>query len=96
MHSADIAVKFWFFPQVLPLHAKAGPLSKPPAARALALAFWAFGRDGTAAERWPERSAGARAIRQLFGSDAGVDALRTEIADALMAFVAAQGLPFEA
>lgn len=81
---------------LLPLHAQAGPLAKPPAARALAMAFWAFGRAGTAADQWPERSAGARAIRQLFASDAGIDALRTEIADALAAFVAAQNLPFDA
>jgi len=81
---------------LLPLHAQAGPLAKPPAARALAMAFWAFGRAGTAAEQWPERSAGARAIRQLFASDAGVDALRAEIADALAAFAETQALPFDA
>ena len=80
---------------LLPVHAKAGPLAKPPAARALALAFWAFGRAGTAAEQWPERNAGARAIRQLFGSGVGTDALRSEIAEALATFVSVQGLPFE-
>jgi len=81
---------------LLPLHAQAGPLARPPAARALAMLFWAFGRDGTDADQWSARSAGARAIRQLFGSSAGIDALRVEIADTLAAFVGSQDLPFDA
>ncbi|NYZ62525.1 DNA repair ATPase [Luteimonas deserti] len=92
IHDHDAAL---ILRELLPLHAKAGPLARPPAARALALAFWAFGRAGTAADRWPERTAGARAIRQLFASDAGLDALRAEMSATLKGFVAAADLPVD-
>ncbi|TYT26241.1 AAA domain-containing protein [Luteimonas viscosa] len=78
---------------LVPLYTGAGTLAHAPAARALALLFWQRHRGHEDALQWPERTVGAEAVRRIFGTRDGLDALRGEIAAALDAFVAEAGLP---
>ncbi|WP_202843693.1 DNA repair ATPase [Luteimonas saliphila] len=78
---------------LVPLYTGAGTLVHPPAARALALLFWHRHHGREDVREWPGRTAGAEAVRRLFGTRDGLDALRDEIAKALDAFVGESGLP---
>jgi len=80
---------------LLPLRRGAGTLVHAPAARALALLFWRAHARREDVAHWPERTVGAEAVRRLFGTGEGFDALRDEIAAALSAFVEEAGLPFD-
>ncbi len=80
---------------LLAQRAVAGALLHAPTARALATLYWAEHQRGEDTRTWPQRLAGARTMQQLFGTRAGIDALRGEIADALSNYVAAAGLPFD-
>ncbi|WP_024889704.1 DNA repair ATPase [Luteimonas huabeiensis] len=80
---------------LVPVYAAAGPLVHAPAARALAALYWARERGAEPAALWPERAAGALAIRRLFGTHDGLDALQAEIAAALAAFAERAALPVE-
>ncbi|MEN5061730.1 DNA repair ATPase [Luteimonas sp. TWI1416] len=92
IHDRDAAL---ILRALLPLYAGAGPLVHPPAARALAMLFWARAGDDGDVAQWPARTAGALAIERLFGSTDGVDALRAEIAEALSGFLARHALPID-
>ncbi len=81
---------------LLPLHRNAGTLVHAPAARALAVLFWQRHRHEPDVAAWPERALGAEAVRSLFGSSAGLDALRAEAGEALAAFRDGTALPVDA
>ncbi|MBF6024476.1 DNA repair ATPase [Lysobacter niastensis] len=68
--------------------AAAGQLLHAPTARALATLFWAEHQHGEDARAWSQRLAGARTMQQLFGSQAGIDALGGEIATVIAGYVA--------
>src|SRR5690606_22083071 len=79
-----------------PIHRHAGGLRDAPAARALALLCWQQQRQRGDAVLRPERAVGAEAVRTLFGSRDGLDALRAEIAAALAQFATDAALPIDA
>ncbi|MGY1518925.1 DNA repair ATPase [Luteimonas sp. A482] len=81
---------------LVPLYQGAGALVHAPAARALALMFWAQHQLREDVQPWPERAIGAEAVRRLFATRDGIDALRAEMAGALSEFVAEGRLPFDA
>lgn len=80
---------------LLPLFQGAGPLIHAPAARALALVFWQHRHTDEDVSTWPDRASGADAVLRLFGSHAGLDALRGEIAAALADFIITTALPVD-
>src|SRR5690606_38129633 len=80
---------------LVPLYQGAGALVHAPAARALALMFWARHQRREDARAWPERAVGADAVRRLFATRDGIDALRVEMAAALSAFIDEGRLPFD-
>ncbi|HEY0503428.1 MAG TPA: DNA repair ATPase [Lysobacter sp.] len=65
----------------------AGSLLHAPLARALATLFWAGHHRDDRARDWAQRLSGARTLQRLFGSRAGLDALRGEIAAAIDAYL---------
>ncbi|NYF18784.1 hypothetical protein HDC36_000221 [Xanthomonas sp. JAI131] len=81
---------------LLPLHQAAGTLVHAPAARALAMAFWAERQRDDAVAAWVARQAGADAIFRLFGADEGRQALQAEMQQALQRFLDDSLLPFDA
>ncbi|WP_298576699.1 DNA repair ATPase [uncultured Luteimonas sp.] len=80
---------------LVPLYRGAGTLVHAPAARALALLFWARHQQRQDVQAWPERALGAEAVRGLFGTREGIEALQAEMAAALAEFIGESGLPFE-
>ncbi len=93
IHDRDAAL---ILHDLLPLHRNAGVLVHAPAARALALLFWHLHHPHDDVAAWPERAVGAEAVRTLFGSRGGLDALRDEIATALARFATDNALPVDA
>lgn len=81
---------------LLPLHRGAGPLIHTPPARALAVLFWAQRQAEADVQHWGERVQGAEAIRELFGSREGLDALLAELAEAIAGFVRDHALALDA
>jgi hypothetical protein len=75
--------------------AEAGPLVHAPAPRALAALFLAAAREDDEAREWTARTAGARAMQELFGSRSAAESLRAEMAERLRAFVESTALPFD-
>jgi hypothetical protein len=73
---------------LLRLHAGAGLLRYPPAERAAAQLFWAFGADNGAKRRWTIRAGSLARARAAFGGSAAIDALHDELAEALRGFTA--------
>jgi hypothetical protein len=78
-----------------PLYMGAGALAHAPAARSLAVMFWARHQQRKDAQAWPERAVGAEAVRRLFGTHEGIEALRDEIAEALRGFIAETRMAFD-
>ena len=77
---------------LLPLRASAGRLSFEPAARAWAALYWSQAGGQAEPSQWPERARTAADIERLFGSAAGLEALRGEIAGAMDAYAREQTL----
>ncbi|MFA5591196.1 MAG: AAA family ATPase, partial [Lysobacteraceae bacterium] len=65
---------------VVPLRDAAGTLVHAPDARARALLHWIALADAPEATRWPAQARNAAQIRELFGDDSAMRALRDEIA----------------
>ncbi|WP_306369020.1 DNA repair ATPase [Nocardiopsis sp. CC223A] len=79
---------------LLRLHTGAGLLRYPGHARAVAQLFWAFGADPQRQTAWATRAASLARARAVFGArrSSAIDALRTEIAGAVDAFLTDTGL----
>ncbi|WP_442965350.1 DNA repair ATPase [Pseudomonas sp. CGJS7] len=80
---------------LLPLRDSAGSLAYEPAARAWAAWFWSQCRGSDGAAQWPERARTAADIERLFGSPAGLQALRGEVAQTMAAYAQEQALPID-
>ncbi|GAA2866265.1 hypothetical protein GCM10010517_25720 [Streptosporangium fragile] len=72
---------------VLRLHAGAGLLRYPPAARAAAQLFWVFGADETARATWTTRATSLVRARTLFGRVDAVAETRAALGSAIAAFM---------
>ncbi|MDQ3785662.1 MAG: AAA family ATPase, partial [Actinomycetota bacterium] len=73
------------------LRAGAGLLRYPPAARALAQLFWAFGAPEDARKAWTTRAASLARARAAFGPVAAIASLCDEFATAMAEFPLAEG-----
>ncbi|HET9139871.1 DNA repair ATPase, partial [Actinophytocola sp.] len=67
---------------LLRLHAGAGVLRFPPAARAAAQLLWAFGADDATREGWRRRAVSLGRARAKFGPSTAIDELCAELAAA--------------
>ena len=76
---------------LLRLHTGAGLLRYPPAVRAEAQLFWAFGTDEPARVAWATRARSLARARQAFGRSAAVAALCAELAEAITAAATTSG-----
>ncbi|MFJ5191736.1 DNA repair ATPase [Streptomyces sp. NPDC088394] len=63
---------------LLRLHAGAGLLRRPPAVRATAQLFWAYGTDEARRTSWTRRARSLARARETFGLTPAVDALQEE------------------
>ncbi|MEV0419619.1 DNA repair ATPase [Streptosporangium canum] len=72
---------------LLRLHAGAGLLRYPPAARAAAQLFWAFGVDEAARRTWTTRAVSLARARALFGRVDAVTETRAALGSAIAAFM---------
>lgn len=90
IHDHDAAA---ILAELLRLHAGAGLLRYPPAARAAAQLFWRFGTAEQERTHWTRRSASLVRARAAFGHTTALDALRAELATAIGDFLAGAGLP---
>ena len=72
---------------LLRLHAGAGLLRYPPAARAAAQLFWAFGTDEAARLTWTARAVSLARARALFGRVDTVDETREALGSAVATFM---------
>ncbi|AWS41039.1 DNA repair ATPase [Streptosporangium sp. 'caverna'] len=72
---------------LLRLHAGAGLLRYPPAARAAAQLFWAFGTDEAARLTWTTRAVSLARARALFGRVDAVDETREALGSAVATFM---------
>ncbi|MEV0756985.1 DNA repair ATPase [Streptosporangium sp. NPDC050280] len=70
----------------LRLHAGAGLLRYPPAARAAAQLFWAFGTDEAARSAWTTRATSLVRARTLFGRVEAVQETRAALGSAIASF----------
>ncbi|MEU4540359.1 DNA repair ATPase [Streptosporangium sp. NPDC023825] len=70
----------------LRLHAGAGLLRYPPAARAAAQLFWAFGTDEAARAAWTTRATSLVRARTLFGRVEAVEETRAALGSAIASF----------
>ncbi|MFG2309860.1 DNA repair ATPase [Streptomyces sp. NPDC048566] len=68
---------------LLPLHRRAGALLHEPAARALAVLFWAHGVPADARADWHRRALSLARARDAFGPTPAIAALERELADSL-------------
>ncbi|MDG4820710.1 DNA repair ATPase [Asanoa sp. WMMD1127] len=87
IHDADATA---ILDALLRLHAGAGLLRYPPAARAAAQLFWAFGAPDPA---WQRRSTSLARARAVFGGSPAIDELQASLGAAVTAFAAGHGLP---
>ncbi|MGK3205748.1 DNA repair ATPase [Amycolatopsis sp. MEPSY49] len=81
---------------LLRLRSAAGLLRYPPAARAAAQLFWAFGADERAKAAWTTRAASLARVREAFGPTRAIDELARELTDAMTAFLDGAGLVLDA
>lgn len=81
---------------LLRLRAGAGLLRYPPAARAAAQLFWAYGADEAAKATWATRAASLARARAAFGRVAVVDELCVELTHATGEFLGSVGLADQA
>ncbi|PPK65024.1 DNA repair ATPase [Actinokineospora auranticolor] len=72
---------------LLRLHAGAGLLRYPPAARAAAQLFWAFGAESAARDRWSVRASSLARARAAFGPPAAIAELCGELTTAVAGFL---------
>ncbi|MEL5958317.1 DNA repair ATPase [Streptomyces sp. CLV115] len=68
---------------LLRLHAGAGLLRRPPAVRATAQLFWAYGTDEARRTSWTRRARSLARARETFGLTPAVDALQEEWASVI-------------
>ncbi|WP_344857262.1 DNA repair ATPase [Planomonospora alba] len=85
VHDHDAAV---ILDVLLRLHAGAGLLRYPPAARAAAQFFWAFGTDEAGRAAWSTRVVSLARARARFGHVAAVEETRRALGSAVAAFLA--------
>ncbi|WP_182708459.1 DNA repair ATPase [Thermomonospora cellulosilytica] len=78
---------------LLRLHSAAGLLRYPPAARAAAQLFWAYGTDEADRTRWTRRAASLARARTAFGASPAIAELCAELSEAIAAFATRYGLP---
>ncbi len=83
VHDHDAAA---ILTELLRLQAGAGLLRYPPAARAAAQLFWAFGTDEAGRELWSTRAGSLARARTAFGPVAAIGELCAELAAALRDF----------
>ncbi|MFB6813764.1 DNA repair ATPase [Streptomyces sp. NPDC056347] len=75
VHDEDAAA---ILAALLRLHSGAGLLRFPPAVRAAAQLFWAYGADGARRVSWTRRARSLARARETFGLGTAVDALKEE------------------
>ncbi|MEJ3750573.1 DNA repair ATPase [Actinomycetes bacterium KLBMP 9797] len=93
VHDQDAAA---ILDALLRLHAGAGLLRYPPAARAAAQLFWAYGTDEKVRSGWSTRAGSLARARALFKVEgAAIDELRAELDGAIDAFVRDRRLPID-
>ncbi|MFI9452243.1 DNA repair ATPase [Amycolatopsis sp. NPDC052450] len=80
---------------LLRLRSAAGLLRYPPAARASAQLFWAFGAEEAAKSAWTTRAASLARVREAFGHTTAIDALARELTEAMTAFATSSGLTLD-
>ncbi len=80
---------------LLRLRSGAGLLRYPPAARASAQLFWAFGADEAAKSAWTTRAASLSRVREAFGHTTAIDALAREFTEAMAVFAETAGLTLD-
>ncbi|SNS95028.1 AAA domain (dynein-related subfamily) [Asanoa hainanensis] len=90
IHDADATA---ILDALLRLHTGAGLLRYPPAARAAAQLFWAYGASEANRPLWTRRAASLARARAVFGGSPAIDDLQAELTAAITAFTAAPGLP---
>ncbi|MFF2661977.1 DNA repair ATPase [Kitasatospora sp. NPDC058032] len=78
---------------LLELHAAAGLLRHPAAARAVAQLFWTHGADETARTIWTARARSLTAVRASFGAVPALGLLADELDRAVDDFTGRSGLP---
>lgn len=76
---------------LLRLHAGAGLLRFPPAARAAAQLFWTFGVDESSRAAWSTRTVSLARARALFGGVGAAEETRRALGAAIAAFMAGLG-----
>ncbi|KAB2352739.1 AAA family ATPase [Actinomadura rudentiformis] len=84
VHDHDAAL---ILAALLRLHTGAGLLRFPPAARAAAQLFWAYGTDEPARTTWTTRAVSLSRARAAFGRTVAVDDLCAELSRAIATFV---------
>ncbi|WP_410630512.1 DNA repair ATPase [Amycolatopsis sp. cmx-4-83] len=80
---------------LLRLRSAAGLLRYPPAARAAAQLFWAFGAEERAKSAWTTRAASLARVREAFGHTPAIDELARELTGALTTFLDGAGLSLD-
>ncbi|GAA1877572.1 DNA repair ATPase [Asanoa iriomotensis] len=83
IHDADATA---ILDALLRLHAAAGLLRYPPAARSAAQLFWAFGATEAAKPAWQRRAASLARARAVFGGSPAIDELEAELGAAITEF----------
>jgi hypothetical protein len=83
VHDHDAAA---ILTELMRLHAGAGLLRYPPAARAAAQLFWAFGTDEAARTLWSTRAGSLARARAAFGPVPAIASLCEELAAAMRTF----------
>jgi hypothetical protein len=84
VHDQDAAA---ILDALLRLHAGTGLLRYPPASRAAAQLFWAYGTDEAARTAWSTRAGSLARARAAFGASPAIDELCAELSDAVSGFV---------
>ncbi|MFC0527942.1 DNA repair ATPase [Phytohabitans kaempferiae] len=92
VHDQDAAA---ILDALLRLHAGAGLLRYPPAARAAAQLFWAYGTDEAARAGWSTRVGSLARARAAFGPSPAVDELQAELSAAVRDFLVERRLPLD-
>ncbi|HEV7711549.1 MAG TPA: AAA family ATPase, partial [Asanoa sp.] len=82
IHDADATA---ILDALLRLHAAAGLLRYPPAARAAAQLFWAYGAPETAKPPWTRRATSLARARAVFGGSPAIQDLQAELEAAITA-----------
>lgn len=89
IHDHDAAL---ILTALIPLRENAYLLRYPPEVRGFAAFFWNRWRNDVQAENWPERARTSANIRQLFGSQKGLQQLSEEVNQAMAQFLSVHDL----